>query len=47
MVKLNGYSVQETAKFLGLSESVIKVSTHRGLKKMTELLRGDRCKQPH
>ena len=47
MVKLNGYSVQETAKFLGLSESVIKVSTHRGLKKMTELLRRDRCKQPH
>ena len=35
-VKLEGLSVAETAKRTGISESDVKISVHRGLKKLTE-----------
>lgn len=35
-VKLEGLSVAETAKRAGISESDVKISVHRGLKKLTE-----------
>ncbi len=34
LTKLQGFSVLEVAKQLGLSESVIKVNVHRGLKRL-------------
>lgn len=34
LVKLKGLSVQEAAEHLGMSESAVKVSTHRGIKAM-------------
>ena len=37
-VKLEGLSVQETAKLTGMSESAVKVGTHRGLKALTALI---------
>jgi RNA polymerase sigma-70 factor, ECF subfamily len=38
-VKLDGMSVREASERLGLSESAIKVSVHRGLKAMSSFLR--------
>lgn len=38
-MKLEGRSVIETAKLTGLSESLVKVSVHRGLKKLEALIR--------
>lgn len=37
-VKLDGLSVQEASERLGMSESAIKVSVHRGLKAMSSFL---------
>ncbi len=38
-MKLEGYSVTETAQRTGLSESAVKVAVHRGLKKLAALIR--------
>ncbi len=38
-MKLEGYSVAETAQRTGLSESAVKVAVHRGLKKLALLIR--------
>ncbi len=38
-MKLEGRSVIETARLTGLSESSVKVSVHRGLKKLEALIR--------
>lgn len=37
-VKLEGRSVAETARRRGMSESLVKVSIHRGLKRLAQLL---------
>ncbi len=39
--KLEGLSVAEAAKVTGMSESAIKVGVHRGLKKLSALIRDD------
>ena len=39
-VKLEGLSVQETARLTGMSESAIKVGVHRGLKALAAMIRG-------
>lgn len=39
-VKLQGFSVAETAHITGLSESAIKVGIHRGLKALAAKIRG-------
>jgi RNA polymerase sigma-70 factor (ECF subfamily) len=39
-VKLEGLSVQETAKLTGLSESAVKIGVHRGLKVLAARIRG-------
>ncbi|SAK85746.1 RNA polymerase sigma factor [Caballeronia fortuita] len=39
-MKLNGFSVKETARITGLSESAVKVGVHRGLKALAARLRG-------
>jgi RNA polymerase sigma-70 factor (ECF subfamily) len=41
-VKLEGLSVQETARMTGLSESAVKVGVHRGLKALAAKIRGTR-----
>lgn len=41
-VKLQGRSVDETAKLTGLSVSAVKVGVHRGLKALAALTRGNR-----
>jgi RNA polymerase sigma-70 factor (ECF subfamily) len=38
--KLAGYSVAEAAAELGLSESLVKINVHRGLKRLAQLIRG-------
>lgn len=38
--KLEGLTVTEAAQATGMSESAVKVGVHRGLKALTELLRG-------
>ena len=38
-VKLEGLSVAETAQRLGISESAVKVNTHRGLKMLADRIR--------
>ena len=38
-MKLDGYSVTETAQRTGLTESAVKVAVHRGLKKLAALIR--------
>jgi RNA polymerase sigma-70 factor (ECF subfamily) len=38
-VKLDGLSVRETAARMGMSESAIKVSVHRGLRALSQLVR--------
>lgn len=40
-LKLDGYSVTETAQRTGLSESAVKVAVHRGLKKLALLIQRD------
>lgn len=47
MTKINGLSVSEAAEKTGLSESAIKVNTHRGLKKMQEWLARHGYEQSH
>jgi RNA polymerase sigma-70 factor (ECF subfamily) len=39
LVKLEGYSVEEAAKATGQSVSLIKVNTHRGLKRLANIIR--------
>ena len=39
-VKLEGLSVEETARLTGLSGSAVKVGIHRGLKALARLIRG-------
>ena len=39
-VKLEGLSVEETARLTGLSSSAVKVGIHRGLKALARLIRG-------
>jgi len=39
-VRLNGMSIAETAKVMGLSESAVKVGIHRGIKALTRRIRG-------
>lgn len=39
-VKLEGLSVEETARLTGLSGSAVKVGIHRGLKALGKLIRG-------
>lgn len=39
-VKLEGLSVEETARMTGLSGSAVKVGIHRGLKALGKLIRG-------
>jgi RNA polymerase sigma-70 factor (ECF subfamily) len=39
-VKLQGFSVAETAQITGLSESAVKVGVHRGLKALAAKIRG-------
>ncbi|MFN4121167.1 sigma factor-like helix-turn-helix DNA-binding protein [Acidovorax sp.] len=39
-VKLEGLSVVETARLTGLSESVVKVGVHRGLKALAAKIKG-------
>jgi RNA polymerase sigma-70 factor (ECF subfamily) len=41
-VKLEGLSVQETARLTGMSESAVKVGIHRGLKALAARIRGGR-----
>jgi len=43
-VKLRGFSVAETAQRRGLSESMVKVSIHRGLKRLAKLLGAEKLK---
>ena len=38
MVKISGLSVREAAEKTGQSESLVKVNTHRGLKKLASLV---------
>lgn len=38
-MKLDGRSVAETARLTGMSESAVKVAVHRGLKKLSLLIR--------
>jgi RNA polymerase sigma-70 factor, ECF subfamily len=40
-VKLEGLSVQESARLTGLSESAVKVGIHRGLKVLAAMMRGE------
>lgn len=40
--KLQGRSVAETARSIGMSESAVKVGVHRGLKALAMLVRGSR-----
>lgn len=40
--KIEGYSIKETAHILGWNESKVKNCTERGMKKLTELLGGNR-----
>lgn len=41
-VKLEGMSVEETARLTGLSSSAVKVGIHRGLKALASMIRGKR-----
>jgi DNA-directed RNA polymerase specialized sigma24 family protein len=38
MVKVEGYSMADAARKLGMTESAVKVSAHRAYKKMKEWL---------
>jgi RNA polymerase sigma-70 factor (ECF subfamily) len=39
-MKLEGFSVAETARLTKMSESVVKVAVHRGLKALAARIRG-------
>ena len=39
-MKLEGLSVEEAARKMGMSESAIKVGVHRGLKKLATMVSG-------
>ena len=41
-VKLEGWSVTETARMMGLTESAVKIGIHRGLKALALRVRGAR-----
>ena len=41
-MKLEGWSVEETAKLTGMSASAVKVGVHRGLKALAAIIRGER-----
>lgn len=41
-MKLDGLSVQETARLTGMSESAVKVSVHRGLRALAARMRNER-----
>jgi RNA polymerase sigma-70 factor (ECF subfamily) len=41
-VKIQGLSVEETARLTGLSVSAVKVGVHRGLKVLAAIIRGER-----
>lgn len=41
-VKLEGLSVEETARLTGMSSSAVKVGIHRGLKALAGMIRGKR-----
>ena len=41
LVKLQGLSIEEASKATGQSASLVKVNIHRGLKRLTALLRSD------
>jgi len=41
-MKLDGLSVQETARLAGMSESAVKVSVHRGLRMLAAKMRNQR-----
>lgn len=38
LIKIDGLSVQEVASRLGMSESLVKVSVHRGLRRMSDMV---------
>ena len=38
--KIDGLSIQEAAQLHGMSESSVKVSVHRGMKKLASILKG-------
>lgn len=40
-VKLEGMSIIETAAITGMSESAVKIGIHRGMKKLSAMIRGD------
>jgi RNA polymerase sigma-70 factor (ECF subfamily) len=40
MLKLDGFSVAEISRRTGLSESSVKVTAHRGYKRLRQLLEG-------
>ncbi len=42
MTKIEGYSSKETAKEMGMTETAVKVSVHRSLKRITALLRANK-----
>jgi RNA polymerase sigma-70 factor (ECF subfamily) len=39
LVKLEGYSIEETSRVTGQSVSVVKVNIHRGLKRLASIVR--------
>ena len=41
LVKLEGYSVEEAARALGQSTSLVKVNVHRGLKRLAVMARAE------
>ena len=41
LVKLEGLSIEEASKATGQSASLVKVNIHRGLKRLTSLLRSE------
>lgn len=41
-MKLEGFSVVETARITGMSESAVKVGVHRGLKALAAIIRGEK-----
>ncbi len=43
LVKLQGLSIEEASKATGQSSALVKVNIHRGLKRLTSLLRSESC----
>ncbi|HEN8798411.1 sigma-70 family RNA polymerase sigma factor [Pseudomonas sp. CM25] len=46
-VKLEGLSVEQTARLTGLSSSAVKVGIHRGLKALAKMIRGKPDNEDH